>query len=132
MIKEVLSSFFLFVVNAYYCREIMKNPENKYLKAGILAFIFIFPSILGLFHAAHEHQNKHCFAKNEQHIHAQKESCSQFHILQNISFDTVQKVFELIPFEQFKEPFLLSCIFSEQLRAFNFQLRGPPVINALF
>jgi len=110
----------------------MKNPGNKYIKAGILAFIFILPLIFGLFHAVHEHQNNHCFAKNEQHVHVEKESCSQFHILQNISFEIVRKDFGLIPFELFKEPFLLRCIFSEYLSAFNFQLRGPPVINALF
>ena len=110
----------------------MKSPESKYIKAGLLAFIFILPAIFGLFHAVHEHQNQHCFAKNEQHIHAQKESCAAFHMLQNISFEKAQNDFELIRFEPFKQLILFSCSFSEQLRAYHYLLRGPPVINALF
>ncbi len=110
----------------------MKSTETKYIKAGLLTFIFILPAILGLFHAVHEHQNQHCFAKNEQHIHAQKESCAAFHILQNISFEKAQYDFELIRFEPIKQLILFSCSFSEQLRAYLYPLRGPPVINALF
>ncbi len=110
----------------------MKTPDTKYIKAGLLAFIFILPAIFGLFHAVHEHQNKHCFAKNEQHIHAQKESCAAFHILQNISFEKSHDEFELIRYDLFKVTFVFSCLFSEQLRAYHYPLRGPPVINALF
>jgi len=110
----------------------MKSPEAKYIKTGILSFIFILPAIFGLFHAVHEHQSQPCFAKNEQHIHAQKESCAAFHILQNISFEKTQNDYELIRFEPFKQPGIFSCRLSEQLSSYHYLLRGPPVINALF
>jgi hypothetical protein len=53
-------------------------------------------------------------------------------LLQNISFEKAQNDFELICFEPFKQLILFSCSFSEQLRAYHYPLRGPPVINALF